>query len=1605
MRSRLWVLLVPILVLMTCRGFSQSVWTGGGAGPQWSIGGNWQGGAAPVPGPLTSLTFDGSVTQTVNDFQPGSFFSNLTFAASSAPFNLSGNPFILCGNLANNSTGRQRIAADVAWSGVSRTLDTGAGDVVLAGHLTSGAGNAAFTKNGSGRLILEGGANFTAVDPVSKINGGSLIVASDAVFNRLDLQNNASLIITNNATLSGFTASYVFWQACTVDLYSGRIVVGNSLLTAQDRTKTCVVNVRGGVFTAGGAPRWSNNGNTLLTLSGDGLFEWLATGQELAENGGSHVILNGGMFKFSADGAGEFDVGYRLSNPKRDGTITNRIDFNAGLFLTGGFKHSAKTNLLTTLAFNGGTVRAGKTTAGFFGARPDLLDSRIQAGGLVLDTQGFAVTLNDALESGATPDGGLIQLGGGTLTLAADCTYTGPTVVSNGTLTIQAAVASESLRLAPFTTATVVSNGFFAGSLTVGGNARFLFTPGMTDSLSLTGMTLGDAQGAGQLVFEVTDEENTDRLDVTGPLDLSGKGDVFLYQPGTTTAFTANGTYALITFSGALTGSASDLRVANPDPTKQYAFTESDGVISVTISERSGARWIADADGDWSVPGNWDGPVPNAAGAFAAFLTNATAPVTVTLDAPVTVGNLVLSNNVVPYTFSGTNVLTFDSGSQPSFLSLQSGQHEMAVPWVLADEMRVETAAGASLTLSDAVSGIGPMTVTGAGGVTLLGTNQTLTLLRNGFLSIADGAALAGGVTFDNGTLEITQSTVLDAPLEVGLRGAGVRPATNVTLTLASESQGGGKLRQNGSGALSLAAPLGNIGGVSVESGTLLFTNDVFGSMPLELAGGTARYAGSENTTLGNPLVVSASSQLAADSAGLTLDGPVAFPAVATLGLDVPNGLTLAGQATLSESGRKLHLLRGTLRFAAGADYTLFSGARDTLKLGQDANAATELVIEEGARLRTGGIHLNTTLADATQCVALVRQEGGIVEVTDGQGLFIRDYGYSDGIYQMNGGIFTAPVSSWTSVGSKGPGYLTVNGGTMTLGRFAMGVNDFSSHVWNGPGGHLAINNGRLTIAGQCSWMSDAYRSRYNTVVLGNGTPESGELNLVATTRAVPYASGQGGRTAFTFNGGVLKTIGVAPYEPSSLSDYLFGVDTLTLRSGGAIIETPHADVALQQPLRAAEPMGGLIKRGTAALTLAHSNNVWCGETVVQAGTLRARLNQRPQRLYPEGLLALWTFDDGTSNDQSGNGFHLLQQNDTNLVSFVEGGALGKAARFTGLSSLKMAYTSVFDITSFTVSAWFKLASKGGHQGIFSGRVNAAENSTGGTFDFKYNDGDYISNLIPGNSGHGAHIKPETGGRVAIGEWHMVTYVVVPGRVDAYLDGEWKAYTNGLTSALLTPGFLLTLGRGIATSDNPNREMMRDGGMIDDVAVFSRALTAAEIATLCAEAVTPRPAVRVGESAVYDLLGSTNDTPSVAGGGTISNGVLAVSERLEPEGEMETATHTVSHLLLDSTNLIYACTVTDTTNDLVRVSETLEVRQAGSIDLGRTELDPLSTPWRRTVMTFGAIDAADAARLSRWKVTGDGITGKNILRTVIVDTAQGTVDVELRFAGTFMLLR
>jgi hypothetical protein len=249
----------------------------------------------------------------------------------------------------------------------------------------------------------------------------------------------------------------------------------------------------------------------------------------------------------------------------------------------------------------------------------------------------------------------------------------------------------------------------------------------------------------------------------------------------------------------------------------------------------------------------------------------------------------------------------------------------------------------------------------------------------------------------------------------------------------------------------------------------------------------------------------------------------------------------------------------------------------------------------------------------------------------------------------------------------------------------------------------------------------------------------------------------------------------------------------------------------------------------------------------------------------------------------------------------------------------------------------------------------------------------------------------------------MVTYVVNVGRTDAYLNGIWKTGTNILSSALMTSGHLFTIGRGTATPTNPNGEIIGAGGMIDDVAVFARALTSNEVAALYTTVAAPQPPLRVAAAAALDLLGTSNTTTSVTGCGTVSNGVLTVTGSLSPDADSGMAVLTVENLVLGGTNLVYACTADAATNDLVRVTGTLSATNSGTIALGHTSENPLTTPFRRTVMTYGTLAPADAQRLAQWRVTGDGLSG-SVLRKVVIDTVNQRVNIELRRVSTLLML-
>ena len=94
--------------------------------------------------------------------------------------------------------------------------------------------------------------------------------------------------------------------------------------------------------------------------------------------------------------------------------------------------------------FNGGTLRASQSDStdpgdianGWGDFMSNLYHAYVQAGGAIIDTQGFTNKINQALESGAPGDGGLTKLGGGILTLLIQSTYTGDTDVQAGVLSV-----------------------------------------------------------------------------------------------------------------------------------------------------------------------------------------------------------------------------------------------------------------------------------------------------------------------------------------------------------------------------------------------------------------------------------------------------------------------------------------------------------------------------------------------------------------------------------------------------------------------------------------------------------------------------------------------------------------------------------------------------------------------------------------------------------------------------------------------------------------------------------------------------------------------------------------------------------------------------------------------------------------------------------------------------------------------------------------------------------------------------------------------------------------------------------------------------------------
>ena len=135
--------------------------------------------------------------------------------------------------------------------------------------------------------------------------------------------------------------------------------------------------------------------------------------------------------------------------------------------------------------------------------------------------------------------------------------------------------------------------------------------------------------------------------------------------------------------------------------------------------------WNVDSGGNWTDASHWDQPACRNGTDQNAVLAGAiTAPRTIVLDAPITLGSLTI-NSSQKYTISGPNALIMQVSNTVASINVAAGSHEIAAPLILASDTDITvTNAADTLTLSGSVFGSGMLSKEGGGTLVISAANS-----------------------------------------------------------------------------------------------------------------------------------------------------------------------------------------------------------------------------------------------------------------------------------------------------------------------------------------------------------------------------------------------------------------------------------------------------------------------------------------------------------------------------------------------------------------------------------------------------------------------------------------------------------------------------------------------------------------------------------------------------------------------------------------------------------------------------------------------------------------------------------------------------------------
>lgn len=901
---------------------------------------------------------------------------------------------------------------------------------------------------------------------------------------------------------------------------------------------------------------------------------------DTAGSADSTLNLSGGLM----DVANDLKMGGSLS--------TARINLEGGTLRVRNLVHD-QTNGISRVSFNGGIFQpntSGYTLSG-------LTVTTVSTNGAIIDTSLADYTIAQNLmtdpDLAGAEDGGLTKLGAKTLIWAStNSTYQGPTTVSNGILKLVAALPSTSaLFVAP------------AGEVLVGGSA--------TQTMTFASLTL--ASGGTLSLGFTTNGSAHDQVSLPADATIA-TGRVGLYLAGTTSPFSLNGTYTLMTYSGTAPD-ISAMTCANAVYGKKYTFAAADGNVTVTISNNmlTASLWNTNSDGAWSTTANWTlAPVAGGSVRFDDIITH---PVTVTTSGE-TIGALYF-NNTNTYTLAGSG-LTLDNGTSSATIAIESGVHAMLTPLTCASNATISLASATQLTLGS-ISGSGTLSAHGDGIIALTTAPQVAAL------------------TLDIPMLAVSNTLAIAAPI-TGLRSLTIEPASNTTTTVSSVISGNVGLTKKGASTLMLAAANTYSGVTRVDNGTLVVPSLADGGQPSSI--GTSTYSAT-NVLLG-PATLRYTGPSNVVWHGITLQADSAHAAV--IRVDEGSDLALTGWIN-STSGGFVKTGAGTLRIAGNANNILHrQGVTDgRLNIGPNGEGPTQgffgLSVAEGrlvmgAPFQTNTVYsrlvvgINTTTSAAAETAGELEVCNGVLNM-NGQVLAIgRNNGTSttapEGLSSrliVTEGIITN--ASFVSLGYNGMGLsgfnprpvLDMSGGKIYVNNFYIAESSGANATINHSGGLIMVSTlARFALAASSEvrffLSGDAFFQTANNtdVVLPyGGSNAKATLYLNGGTLSTRNIIRQGnvGTGTIYFNGGTLL--------PRTTGQTLQNMTAIFVSTNGAVFDTSLASYTVAQnllvdPDLGGTPDGGLVKHGTNMLTIT-GINTFRGPIDVQAGLLQARVS------------------------------------------------------------------------------------------------------------------------------------------------------------------------------------------------------------------------------------------------------------------------------------------------------------------------------------------------------------------------------------------------------------